>query len=120
MASTTIGVKLDELLRARLRTAAERQGRTPHWLVKQAILAAVERIEAGESGPAPLAGQEGDSPVDPAEEPAASPPQPFLDFAQSVQPQSVLRARITAACRIPEPETVPLLLSGATLPREAA
>ena len=34
---------------------------------------------------------------------------PFYEFGQDVQPQSVLRAAITAAYRRPEPECVPLL-----------
>jgi len=38
MASTTVGVKLDDDLRGRLKQAAERLGRTPHWLIKQSIL----------------------------------------------------------------------------------
>jgi RHH-type proline utilization regulon transcriptional repressor/proline dehydrogenase/delta 1-pyrroline-5-carboxylate dehydrogenase len=40
-------------------------------------------------------------------------PQPFLEFAQSVQPQSVLRAAITSAYRRPETECVPVLLEQA-------
>ncbi len=40
---------------------------------------------------------------------------PFLDLARSLQPQSAARARITAACRIPEPEAVAALLADATL-----
>ncbi|WP_080773838.1 trifunctional transcriptional regulator/proline dehydrogenase/L-glutamate gamma-semialdehyde dehydrogenase, partial [Ralstonia solanacearum] len=42
--------------------------------------------------------------------------QPFLEFAQSVQPQSVLRAAITAAYRRPETEAIPMLLEQARLP----
>jgi RHH-type proline utilization regulon transcriptional repressor/proline dehydrogenase/delta 1-pyrroline-5-carboxylate dehydrogenase len=45
---------------------------------------------------------------------------PFLDLARSIQPQDALRARITAACRIPETEAVPPLLADATLPAPAA
>ncbi|MCJ8143021.1 trifunctional transcriptional regulator/proline dehydrogenase/L-glutamate gamma-semialdehyde dehydrogenase [Ancylobacter sp. A5.8] len=41
---------------------------------------------------------------------------PFVAFARGVQPQSVLRARITGAYRAPEPECVPLLISEAVLP----
>ena len=107
MVSTTIGVKLDEPLQ-RLREAAESQGRTPHGFAKQAILSAVERTESDAGGA-----------LQPVEEAAPS-PRPFLAFAQGVQPQSVLRARITAACRIPEAEAVPLLLAGATLAPQAA
>lgn len=43
MASTTLGVKVDDLLRSRLRDAATRLERTPHWLIKQAIFAYLER-----------------------------------------------------------------------------
>ena len=111
MPSTTIGVKIDDLLRGRLRDAAEAQGRTPHWFVKQAILSAIELAEGGGGSVAE------DEPPEPLEATRADRPvQPFLEFAQGVQPQSVLRARITAACRIPEEEAVPLLLANAVLP----
>jgi RHH-type proline utilization regulon transcriptional repressor/proline dehydrogenase/delta 1-pyrroline-5-carboxylate dehydrogenase len=43
-------------------------------------------------------------------------PRPFVAFAQSVQPQSVLRAAITAAYRRPEPECLPGLLAAASQP----
>lgn len=55
--------------------------------------------------------------VEPDEDGAAH---PFLDFAQNVQPQSVLRAAITAAYRRPEPECVPFLLGQARLPANLA
>jgi len=103
MAATTIGVKVDEDLRNRLKAAAEREGRTPHALVKQAIIAAIERVEQG------LTPQMVAAPV------ALDSANPFLPFARSVLPQSVLRARITNAYRTPEPECVPLLISEATL-----
>src|SRR3954447_1650912 len=48
MASTTIGVKIDDGLRTRLKTAAEAMGRSPHWLIKQSILSVLERIERGD------------------------------------------------------------------------
>jgi RHH-type proline utilization regulon transcriptional repressor/proline dehydrogenase/delta 1-pyrroline-5-carboxylate dehydrogenase len=41
---------------------------------------------------------------------------PFHDFAQSIQPQTPLRANITAAWRRPEPECVPPLIEQAKLP----
>src|SRR3990167_3431711 len=44
------------------------------------------------------------------------PPTPFRDFAQSIQPQSPLRAAITAACRPPEPDCLPPLIEQASLP----
>ena len=43
-------------------------------------------------------------------DPEASPP-PFRAFARTVQPQSALRAEITAAYRRPEPECLPPLLA---------
>ncbi len=52
-------------------------------------------------------------------DPEASPP-PFRAFARSVQPQSALRAAITAAYRRPEPECLPPLLAEATLPKPKA
>jgi RHH-type proline utilization regulon transcriptional repressor/proline dehydrogenase/delta 1-pyrroline-5-carboxylate dehydrogenase len=110
MGTTTVGVKLDEALRARLRRAAETTGRTPHFLLKQGLVNLLDRIERS-GGLAPGAEE---SAEDPAPEPVG--PQPFLEFAQSVQPQSVLRAAITAAYRRPEPDCVPLLLPAATLP----
>jgi len=120
VSGTTIGVKVNEELKARLKAAAESVGRTPHWLVKHALMAEVERIERGE-GLAVSADSHGT-----AEEPetsAAEVPTPFLDFAQSVRPESVLRAQITAAYRCAETDCLPLLLAEASLPtavREAA
>jgi RHH-type proline utilization regulon transcriptional repressor/proline dehydrogenase/delta 1-pyrroline-5-carboxylate dehydrogenase len=120
MASTTLGVKVDDVLRARLKDAASRLERTPHWLIKQAIFAYLERIERGKL-PVELPGHVGtadtadfvDSTPDAVGEDAA--PHAFLDFAQTVQPQSVLRAAITAAYRRPEPECVPFLIGQARL-----
>ena len=51
---------------------------------------------------------------------AAIAPAPFFALTQVVQPQTKLRAAITAACRRPEPECLPPLLEQATLPPEAA
>src|SRR5215471_3324919 len=122
MASTTLGVKVDDLLRSRLKDAATRLERTPHWLIKQAIFAYLEKIEHGQLPPE-LSGQVsaadfGDSATGDGDEEAAL--HPFLDFAQNIQPQSVLRAAITAAYRRPEPECVPFLLGQARLPANLA
>jgi RHH-type proline utilization regulon transcriptional repressor/proline dehydrogenase/delta 1-pyrroline-5-carboxylate dehydrogenase len=46
-------------------------------------------------------------------------PVPFLDLARDVQPQTVLRAAVTAAYRRPEQECLPLLVSQAALPPAA-
>jgi RHH-type proline utilization regulon transcriptional repressor/proline dehydrogenase/delta 1-pyrroline-5-carboxylate dehydrogenase len=120
VSNTTIGVKIDEDTKARLKRAADGIGRTPHWLIKQAIIAALEKTERGES----LSGVHDDREpgIDVGDVPsvADAPSPPFLEFAQSVQPQSVLRAKITAAYRRPEPECVPQLIAEATLPKPDA
>ena len=53
MATVTLGLKVDEALRNRIRDAATRQGRAPHWLIKQAVLHYVESLERGQ----PLSGE---------------------------------------------------------------
>ena len=119
MATTTLGVKLDEATRERLKQAAQRIDRTPHWLIKQAIFSYLEQIESGmtpaeHNGLAVAAGEE------PLEALTEQGLQVFLDFAESILPQSVLRASITAAYRRPETEAVPMLLEQARMPRELA
>ncbi|MFC2972610.1 trifunctional transcriptional regulator/proline dehydrogenase/L-glutamate gamma-semialdehyde dehydrogenase [Azotobacter bryophylli] len=113
MATTTLGVKLDEATRERLKEAARRIDRTPHWLIRQAIYRYLESLERGQETPAPQDPAEADD--DEGSE-AGQPCQPFLAFARSILPQSVTRAAITAAWRRPEPEVVPLLLEQARLP----
>jgi RHH-type proline utilization regulon transcriptional repressor/proline dehydrogenase/delta 1-pyrroline-5-carboxylate dehydrogenase len=113
MATTTLGVKVDESLRDRLKSAATRLGCTPHWLHKQAVLAYVEAIERGQL-PAEISflnTADNDAAPDDIAVPAPIPP--FYEFAQDVRPQSVLRAAITSAYRRPEPECVPLLIEQA-------
>src|SRR3989338_6363932 len=63
MATTTLGVKLDDATRDRLKHAAQSIDRTPHWLIKQAIFNYLEQIEGGltpaeHSGLAAVAGGE--------------------------------------------------------------
>ncbi|HVJ42715.1 MAG TPA: ribbon-helix-helix protein, CopG family, partial [Dongiaceae bacterium] len=114
MATTTIGVKIDDNLRARLKAAADRQGKSSHWLIKQAIVTVLERLERGED----IAGGDDRHGVEIEDGAGASDlAQPFLEFAQTVQPQTVLRAKITSAYRRPEPECLPYLVSEASLPR---
>ena len=108
MANTTVGVKIDESVRERLKAAAQVTGGTPHGLIKQSLMSALHRIEAGATEFDEQAPQTGAT-----ETPA---PRPFLAFAQDLQPQSVLRAKVTAAYRVPEPEIVPILLAEARLP----
>ncbi|CAH1657150.1 fused DNA-binding transcriptional repressor/proline dehydrogenase/1-pyrroline-5-carboxylate dehydrogenase PutA [Hyphomicrobiales bacterium] len=119
MQNTTIGVKVSDELKARLKAAAESVGRSPHWLIKQSLVATIERIERGElrdfGADTPFALDVLDAPEEPEQG-----PRPFIAFAQSIQPQSVLRAAITSAYRRPEPECLPALIAGATLSPQAA
>lgn len=122
MATTTLGVKLDDASRERLKRVAQSIDRTPHWLIKQAIFTYLEQVERGhlpnEAGAAAPVDADGADPSDAAHGEAM--PQPFLEFAQSIQPQSVLRAAITSAYRRPETECVPVLLEQARLPQAQA
>ena len=45
MSPVTLGLKVDEALRARIKEVAARQGRTVHWVCKQAVLQYVENLE---------------------------------------------------------------------------
>ncbi len=127
MATVTLGLKVDEALRDRIRDAAARQGRAPHWLIKQAVLHCVESIERGLPLPAGFASAAGAAALAPAGARADHPappragaaPQPFLDWAHNVLPQSDLRATITAAWHRPEPECLPLLVQLAHTPDAA-
>ncbi|MDK1194607.1 trifunctional transcriptional regulator/proline dehydrogenase/L-glutamate gamma-semialdehyde dehydrogenase [Cronobacter dublinensis] len=121
MGTTTMGVKLDDATRERIKAAATKIDRTPHWLIKQAIFNYLEQLENSDGLPelpALLAGAANES------EEAAVPPeeshQPFLEFAEQIQPQSVSRAAITAAWRRAETDAVPMLLEQARLPQPVA
>ncbi|MFT3721165.1 trifunctional transcriptional regulator/proline dehydrogenase/L-glutamate gamma-semialdehyde dehydrogenase [Pseudorhodoferax sp.] len=124
MALTTLGVKVDETLRLRLKAAADALGRTPHWFIKQSVLSAIEKVEGGlVPGRMHDAGELGTALGGPAHLEGATQVfetaqqvQPFLAFAQSVAPQSVRRAAITAAYRRPEPECLPTLIAQARQP----
>jgi len=113
MALVTLGVKLDEGVRERLKEVAGKLNRTPHWLIKQAIHQQLDTLEGKvqpEAQPEAL-------PVLPTNEARADgQPQPFVDFAAQVLPQSVLRAAITAAWRRPEEQQVAMLLPQAEIP----
>ncbi|PLN71866.1 transcriptional regulator, partial [Klebsiella quasipneumoniae] len=93
MGTTTMGVKLDDATRERIKSAASRIDRTPHWLIKQAIFNYLEKLENDETLPelpALLTGTANES--DEAGSPAEEPYQPFLEFAEQILPQSVSRA----------------------------
>ncbi|MBI6851786.1 trifunctional transcriptional regulator/proline dehydrogenase/L-glutamate gamma-semialdehyde dehydrogenase [Pseudomonas cichorii] len=119
MATTTLGVKLDDLTRERLKAAAHSIDRTPHWLIKQAIFNYLEKLESGATLQE-LNGLGSKDGEDSGDLPADTSYQSFLEFAESILPQSVLRAAITAAYRRPEPEVVPMLLEQARLPAPMA
>ncbi|MEM6161058.1 trifunctional transcriptional regulator/proline dehydrogenase/L-glutamate gamma-semialdehyde dehydrogenase [Erwinia sp. P6884] len=117
MATTTMGVKLDDATRERIKLAAGQIDRTPHWLIKQAIFNYLEQLEKGTTlpeFPVQSSSQEGD------ERPEEEARQPFLDFAEQILPQSVTRAAITSAWRRPETESVPMILEQARLPAPLA
>ena len=116
MSTVTLGLKVDEALRTRIRDAAAQQGRAPHWLIKQAVLQYVESIERGLSslgetqGATGLDKMTGPDETDELHTSTASFAQPFLDWAQNVLPQNDLRAAITAAWHRPESECLPVLV----------
>jgi RHH-type proline utilization regulon transcriptional repressor/proline dehydrogenase/delta 1-pyrroline-5-carboxylate dehydrogenase len=121
MGTTTMGVKLDEATRERIKHAASRIDRTPHWLIKQAIFNYLERLENNDELPelpALLAGAANES--EEFAPGAEETHQPFLDFAEQILPQSVTRAAITAAWRRPETDAVPMILEQARLPQPVA
>ncbi|ELY4658631.1 trifunctional transcriptional regulator/proline dehydrogenase/L-glutamate gamma-semialdehyde dehydrogenase [Cronobacter sakazakii] len=121
MGTTTMGVKLDDATRERIKSAATKIDRTPHWLIKQAIFNYLEQLENSDGLPelpALLAGAANESDEVPA--PVEDTHQPFLEFAEQIQPQSVSRAAITAAWRRAETDAVPMLLEQARLPQLVA
>ncbi|PAU56325.1 trifunctional transcriptional regulator/proline dehydrogenase/L-glutamate gamma-semialdehyde dehydrogenase [Pseudomonas indica] len=120
--TTTLGVKLDEATRERLKEAARKIDRTPHWLIKQAIYSYLATLESGVSMPeleaiATRLAEGDNEAVEALVDPGF---QPFLEFAEGILPQSVLRAAITGAYRRPEQEVVPMLLEQARLPADQA
>lgn len=50
MSSTTLGVKLDQETRDRLKKMGEVKDRAPHWLIKAAILEYLSKEECAELG----------------------------------------------------------------------
>ena len=105
MASTTIGVKIDDGLRTRLKTAAEAMGRSPHWLIKQSILSVLERIERGDGVDDLL----GDSRTDVSllENGAAEQPRPTPPSNPSWSSPRTSSRRACCAPRSPAPTAAP-------------
>ncbi|WP_241649619.1 trifunctional transcriptional regulator/proline dehydrogenase/L-glutamate gamma-semialdehyde dehydrogenase [Rosenbergiella collisarenosi] len=119
MAHTTMGVKLDEETRERLKRAAVKIDRTPHWLIKQAIFNLLTQVEAGETI-TPTAPHVLIESATAETSDVATPYQPFLEFAEHVHPQSIKRSAVTAAWRRPEVDMVPMILEQAKVTPEVA
>ena len=98
MSSTTMGVRLDEETRNRLKEAAQKLDRTSHWLIKQAIFNYLEQVENDQVnlGNSTLTEQD----IDESPETPTAHYQPFLEFAEHIHPQSVLRSAITSLSQI--------------------
>lgn len=115
MASVTLGVKVDESLRDRLKSAAEQLDCSPHALHKRALIAYMEQIENGLS-PEEIEALMQYGVVDADTQGESVVPHPFLEFASDVQSQSVLREAITSAYRRNESECVMRLIEQAKMP----
>ncbi|XTZ36976.1 trifunctional transcriptional regulator/proline dehydrogenase/L-glutamate gamma-semialdehyde dehydrogenase [Salmonella enterica] len=120
MGTTTMGVKLDDATRERIKTAAATIDRTPHWLIKQAIFNYLEKLETNEALPELGVAQDAAAPDEENSVAIEEPHQPFLEFAEQILPQSVSRAAITAAWRRAETDAVPMVLEQARLPQPIA
>ncbi|MTC24794.1 MULTISPECIES: trifunctional transcriptional regulator/proline dehydrogenase/L-glutamate gamma-semialdehyde dehydrogenase [unclassified Providencia] len=119
--TTTMGVRLDEETRDRIKAAAQRLDRTSHWLIKQAIYNYLEQLDNNQI--IPELSTVLDTKDQHSGDEVSSPEtlyQPFLEFAEHILPQSVKRSAITSAYRIPETQAVPMLLQQAELPPEQA
>ncbi|MGC0864098.1 trifunctional transcriptional regulator/proline dehydrogenase/L-glutamate gamma-semialdehyde dehydrogenase [Pantoea agglomerans] len=118
MATTTMGVKLDDATRERIKLAAQRIDRTPHWLIKQAIFNYLGQLETGNTVPEIQLSAQATAESDDTQPEETH--QPFLDFAEQILPQSVTRSAVTAAWRRPETDAVPMMLEQARLPAALA
>ena len=90
--------------------AAERR------LVGQQVLTSLEHVGRDDHSPPPAV----DAPPAGSVLESVRSAQPFLEFARTVKPQTVLRAAITAAYRRPETQCLPPLITEATLPAPVA
>jgi RHH-type proline utilization regulon transcriptional repressor/proline dehydrogenase/delta 1-pyrroline-5-carboxylate dehydrogenase len=102
----TIGLEVDAALRRRLAAAAEAQGATTEEFLRKAVVTALNRLDGHEAATADV--------------PSQGKTKPFRVFASVVQPQTMLRAKITEAYRAAEELAVPPLLEAASLPEPAA
>lgn len=112
MATTTMGVKLDDTTRVRIKRAAQKIDCTPHWLIKQAIFSYLSNIEkenfsadTGSELPVHADNAGYDSQIFP----------PDHGFTELPVAQSMNRTAITSACRCPEAIAISSLLEHARL-----
>jgi RHH-type proline utilization regulon transcriptional repressor/proline dehydrogenase/delta 1-pyrroline-5-carboxylate dehydrogenase len=117
---TTMGVKLDDATRERIKTAATRIDRTPHWLIKQAIFNYLERLESDEACQSCL-------PCSPVPPMKAKKRQPLATKAISRSSNSPSRSCRSPSAVPPSPAptvapkpTPPMLLEQARLPEAIA
>ncbi|WP_367680481.1 trifunctional transcriptional regulator/proline dehydrogenase/L-glutamate gamma-semialdehyde dehydrogenase [Candidatus Fukatsuia anoeciicola] len=118
MGGTKTGVRLDEITYNRIKIAAQNINRTPHWLIKQAILNYLTYLEKNKIVPE-IKTSDNCYVTEVYNELSQEPifiHQPFLNFATHILPQSTIRTAITAAYRRPENEIIPALLKQARLP----
>jgi len=115
MVNSTLGIRFDEAMLARLEAAARQAGCTPQDLVEQALQRHLDALDIDEPRTSPAVAHGGGD-----EHSTEAPAGPFSDFASNVLAQSELRARITAAYRLPEPQAIPDLLEQAHLEPEQA
>ncbi len=115
MGSATLGVKIDDSVRGRLKQASAQLGRSPHWLHKQALLSYIDQIEQG-NVPQEVSTESRGRHVGRNRGNGQGNTTQFLEFSQDIRPQSVLRAAITSAYRRAEPECLPFLLEHARVP----
>ena len=119
--TTTVGVKLSSDLRDRLKNAAQTIERTPHWVIKQLVVGFIERTEQGAAvGHLLNLYEDACTEQQILESIPESTEHVFLEFAESIHPQTVMRAAITSAYRRPENEAVPMLLEMARLDEHQA
>ena len=115
------GVKLDDATRERIKSAATRIDRTPHWLIKQAIFLILNNWKTAILFRSYLRCFLA-RPMRAMKHRLRQRNHTSLssDFAEQILPQSVSRAAITAAYRRPETEAVSMLLEQARLPQPVA
>ncbi|WWP00461.1 MAG: trifunctional transcriptional regulator/proline dehydrogenase/L-glutamate gamma-semialdehyde dehydrogenase [Candidatus Dasytiphilus stammeri] len=110
-----ICIKLEETMHNKINNAAQHINRTPHWLIKQAIITYLENIEKGNIS-LDLTLHRNFNNIEIQELILQEDSyQPFRDFSEKILPQTNTRSAITSAWRISETKAVPRLLENARL-----